>query len=123
MWLEKEEAYLGQPPDRRKLDPINDWKHQKRSLGDWFHECVRPVGEPRMCAYCDGSLTEQSRETIDHFLPRHEFPELTLSWVNLFPACDRCNSKYKRSQWSCRLVDDVGLVTMLARDVLDRIIL
>ena len=47
---------------------------------------------------------EQSRETIDHFLPRHEFPELSLSWENLFPACDRCNSTYKRTKWSCRIV-------------------
>ena len=63
-----------------------------------------PPGEPRRCAYCDGSLTEQSRETVDHFLPRHAFPELTLSWWNLFPACDRCNSEYKRMSWSCSLV-------------------
>src|SRR5262249_6288736 len=37
-------------------------------------------------------------------LPYHAFPELTLSWWNLFPACDRCNSTYKRTRWSCRLV-------------------
>jgi hypothetical protein len=49
---------------------------------------------------------EQSRETIDHFLPRHRdaFPELALAWENLFPACDRCNSQYKKTRWSCRLV-------------------
>lgn len=103
MWLEKEATYSSSPADQRPADPLS-WQHQKRTLADWFHAEVRPASEPRMCAYCDGSLVEQSRETIDHFLPRHEFPELSLSWDNLFPACDRCNSTYKRTRWSCRLV-------------------
>ncbi len=65
---------------------------------------VRAPSDPRACAYCDGSLTETSRETIDHFLPESTFPELALAWDNLFPACDRCNSTYKGARWSCRLV-------------------
>lgn len=73
MWSEKEETWLARSPSWGNTDPINDWKHQKRSLGDWFHQLVRPADAPRMCAYCDGSLTEQSRETVDHFLPRDPF--------------------------------------------------
>jgi uncharacterized protein (TIGR02646 family) len=103
-WAAKESQWRGLAPDFGKRDPLNDWSHQKRSLGAWFHARVRAPGEPRLCAYCDGSLTEQSRETIDHFLPRHVFPELALCWPNLFPACDRCNSEYKKTRWSCRIV-------------------
>jgi uncharacterized protein (TIGR02646 family) len=103
-WAAKEEQWLALAPSFRERDPLNRREHDKRTLGTWFRSLVRAEGEPRLCAYCDGSLTEQSRETIDHFLPRHEFPELTLSWWNLFPACDRCNSEYKRTRWSCRLV-------------------
>jgi uncharacterized protein (TIGR02646 family) len=103
-WAAKEKQWLDLAPDFGERDPLNDWSHQKRSLGTWFRALVRPPGEPCLCAYCDGPLDEQSRETIDHFLPRHEFPELTVSWQNLFPACDRCNSEYKKTRWSCRLV-------------------
>lgn len=103
-WAEKEKRWRDLGPNWGKRDPLNKWSHESRTLGAWFHESVRARGEPRLCAYCDGSLTEQSRETIDHFLPEHRFPELTLSWSNLFPACDRCNSQYKRTCWSTRLV-------------------
>lgn len=103
-WNTKEEKWLTPAPARRERDPLNKWVHDKRTLGAWFRARVRAPDEPHMCAYCDGSLMEQSRETIDHFLPCNEFPELTLSWWNLFPACDRCNSTYKRTRWSCRLV-------------------
>lgn len=103
-WPSKEQRWHDLAPDWGDRDPLNDWQHRKRSLASWFHELVREESEPRMCAYCDGSLHEQSRETIDHFLPEHAFRELTLSWQNLFPACDRCNSKNKRERWSCRLI-------------------
>lgn len=103
-WTAKEEQWLALGPSWGDRDPLNKWFHARRTLGAWFRDLSRAPEDPRMCAYCDGSLMEQSRETIDHFLPRHEFPELTLSWWNLFPACDRCNSAYKKARWSCRLV-------------------
>jgi uncharacterized protein (TIGR02646 family) len=103
-WEIKERRWQELAPNWGDRDPLNDWRHQTRSLASWFHELVRDASEPRMRAYCDGSLQEQSRETIDHFLPKHEFPEVALCWTNLFPACDRCNSAYKRERWSCRLV-------------------
>ena len=103
-WRDKEERWLALAPSFGERDPLNDWKHEKVGLGHWFHRLVRAPGEPLLCAYCDGSLTEQSCASIDHFLPRFEFPELTVSWWNLFPACDRCNSKYKKTRWSCRLL-------------------
>ena len=110
-WSSKEQQWLALSPSFGDRDPLNDWRHERATLGHWFRKLVRADDEPRLCAYCDGSLTEQSRETIDHFLPRREFPELTLAWQNLFPACDRCNSDYKKAQWSCRLVrPDAGAV-------------
>lgn|GEM_PF-2202522 len=103
-WADKERRWQAVLPDRGRRDPLRQWRHEKVSLAARFHDTVREVSEPRACAYCDGSLTETSRETIDHFLPEHAFPELALSWDNLFPACDRCNSTYKGTRWSCRLV-------------------
>ncbi len=44
----------------------------------------------RRCAYCDGPIGTESRETIDHFRPKGRFPTLAYAWDNLFAACDVC---------------------------------
>jgi uncharacterized protein (TIGR02646 family) len=63
------------------------------------------------CAYCDAILGVESRETIDHFKPKHQngFPELAYEWTNLYPACDMCQS-HKRSQFDANLIrpDRIG---------------
>ncbi|MDA5536112.1 TIGR02646 family protein [Yersinia mollaretii] len=45
------------------------------------------------CAFCDGPLGAESRETIEHFKPKSAFPELAFTWENLFPCCDRCQGQ------------------------------
>jgi 5-methylcytosine-specific restriction endonuclease McrA len=42
------------------------------------------------CAFCDGPLGTESRETVEHFRPKSRFPELAYHWPNLFPCCDVC---------------------------------
>lgn len=79
-------------------------KHEGRTLAKWFHELVRLEDEPPLCAYCDGEIDRTSQQTIDHFYPVHAARWLALTWQNLFPACSRCNSTYKRKQYSCRLL-------------------
>lgn len=37
--------------------------------------------------------------SIDHYLPRSEFPEFSISFQNLLMSCDFCNSTYKLAQW------------------------
>jgi uncharacterized protein (TIGR02646 family) len=45
------------------------------------------------CSFCDGyPLKVTSKETIEHFFPKKEYPELTYSWNNLFYCCDQCQS-------------------------------
>ena len=46
----------------------------------------------RHCAFCDGPLGIESRETVEHFRPKSKFPELAFAWENLFPCCDVCQS-------------------------------
>lgn len=44
------------------------------------------------CAYCECELNIESKDmTIDHFKPKSLYPNLVISWENLFPACLRCN--------------------------------
>jgi len=45
------------------------------------------------CAFCDGQIGVESRETVEHFRPKSKFPELAYEWENLFPCCDMCQSK------------------------------
>lgn len=55
------------------------------------------------CAFCDGSVGVESRETVEHFRPKSQFPALAYEWVNLFPCCDHCQSA-KREQFDERLL-------------------
>ncbi len=44
------------------------------------------------CAFCDGPIGSESRETVEHFKPKRRFPQLAYAWDNLFPCCDKCQS-------------------------------
>jgi uncharacterized protein (TIGR02646 family) len=44
------------------------------------------------CAFCDGPVGTESRETVEHFRPKSHFPKLAYQWENLFPCCDVCQS-------------------------------
>lgn len=45
------------------------------------------------CAFCDGQIGTESRETVEHFRPKSQFPDLAYAWGNLFPCCDMCQSQ------------------------------
>jgi uncharacterized protein (TIGR02646 family) len=101
-WLELLAGARAQAPSAK--DKLKEWQVDKRKLAKWFHDTVRPADEPRLCAYCDGVLVEQSPQTIDHFLPEHVCPQAGLTWENLYPSCVSCNSSYKGTRWSWHLV-------------------
>ncbi|WP_236223069.1 hypothetical protein [Pseudomonas asiatica] len=37
--------------------------------------------------------------TLDHYLPKEEFPEFSIFSKNLIPVCSPCNSSYKGVKW------------------------
>ncbi|SIT13307.1 hypothetical protein SAMN05421786_106130 [Chryseobacterium ureilyticum] len=41
------------------------------------------------CQYC----TLNSVNSLDHFIPKGDFPEFSVNPLNLFPCCSECNSK------------------------------
>lgn len=55
------------------------------------------------CAFCDGGIGIESRETVEHFRPKSQFPELAYHWDNLFPCCDMCQSN-KRENFTDELL-------------------
>jgi uncharacterized protein (TIGR02646 family) len=101
-WAEKERQYLDVKKDAGKA--LREWTKENKSMATWFHECVRPQGESRNCAYCDAILGESSSETIDHFIPCYFDRTLGFAWTNLYPACQACNTEFKGTKWSCKLL-------------------
>jgi hypothetical protein len=51
------------------------------------------------CGLNDMKGAEQTyREAYDHYLPKSKYPFTTVNFKNLTPACDDCNSIYKKEQ-------------------------
>ena len=48
------------------------------------------------CYLCECRLTPGLTE-VDHRRPQGTFPEGKFAWNNLFPACERCNKRRKKS--------------------------
>ena len=79
---------------------------------------VRDFGT--ICAYCERPCQQvaaryhkPTEESIDHFRPRHYFPQLWLDWLNLVHACRRCNQRKGRQWPGC---DDMVANRMLATE-------
>ena len=54
----------------------------------WYIRSIRNELSPDVCPMCG---SKSSAQTVDHFLGRANYPELTLFSLNLVPACG-CNS-------------------------------
>lgn len=59
----------------------------------------RVVNEYSVCPFCgiDCLLCEHDdgRDDYDHYLPKSNYPFITVNFQNLFPMCHNCNSKSK----------------------------
>lgn len=60
-------------------------------------------GRKVQCQNC----TMNEVNSLDHFIPKEQFPEFSVNPKNLFPCCSRCNS-YKGDKWR-----DTGVRTSL----------
>ena len=48
----------------------------------------------RHCSFCDAyEMGPDIEETVEHFLPKSEFPEFAYQWRNLYLCCGRCQSR------------------------------
>lgn len=46
------------------------------------------------CTFCDGfPVAHISKETIEHYYPKGEYPLKSFDWDNLFYCCDKCQSE------------------------------
>lgn len=72
-------------------------KYKDTSKNVWSKKYIREAlskMSSNKCAYCECKLGEESKYVeIEHFFPKHIYPELVVEWDNLLPSCKRCNGK------------------------------
>jgi hypothetical protein len=64
--------------------------YQSRSSSPWIAN-IRHMQLPS-CPMCGSSVTG----SVDHYLPKEDFPEFSVMAANMVPACAHCNSGMKR---------------------------
>ena len=84
-WVDHYQSGMGQPSP----DLVNHWRDFRGELGARFNG---------KCGYCERACDAASDNsaTLDHFRPRHRFPELTYEWTNWVFSCWRCNDFQRR---------------------------
>jgi uncharacterized protein (TIGR02646 family) len=64
------------------------------------------------CTFCDGyPIGETSKETIEHFYPKNDFPLQAYEWENLFYCCDKCQSEANKLAFIVTLKPDEATYT------------
>lgn len=83
-------AYLS---DEKVLELTNSFKGNGEPV--WNHaEIKAPLMESshEKCAYCECCISEESKYMeVEHFRYKDKYQDLVVAWLNLLPACKRCN--------------------------------
>ncbi len=59
------------------------------------------------CSFCDGyPIAHISKETIEHYFPKGEYPLKSFDWDNLFYCCDKCQSEANKRKFQETLKPD-----------------
>ncbi|MEO0041457.1 MAG: hypothetical protein RL329_905 [Bacteroidota bacterium] len=59
------------------------------------------------CSFCDTyPVGDKSKETIEHYYPKSDYPLLAYDWNNLFYCCDRCQSEANKTAFTATLKPD-----------------
>lgn len=82
--------------DPNRADLLSLYDYGSRAIRDFriSLESLQPISIKYTCQQCSLGATE----TLDHLLPKEEFPEYAVHPVNLIPCCSRCNG-YKSFVW------------------------
>jgi hypothetical protein len=75
---------------------VKCYSSRTKSLDSLRDKLLYPdVNDFDECPFC--GIGEPS--TLDHYLPKEEFPEFSIFSKNLIPICSPCNSSYKGAKW------------------------
>lgn len=80
----------------QKNDLLNLYNYSSKPFTELKNKIIsRPNNqEVHTCQYC----TINSINTLDHIMPKENYPEFVVHPKNLFPTCSQCNS-YKSTKW------------------------
>lgn len=53
----------------------------------------------RYCPICSENYRDRGGKTVDHKLPRSQYPWLSLEWQNLWVICQACNREKGEKHW------------------------
>lgn len=67
-------------------------KHLTSLRGELLYPDIEDFSECPLCGIGEP-------DTLDHYLPKDEFPEFSILSKNLIPVCGPCNSNYKGLKW------------------------
>lgn len=70
-------------------------------IGDHYQAFMQ-ANRKGICPFCGlvdiNGVHDRIREAYDHYLPKALYPFNSINFRNLAPACNKCNSSYKRSK-------------------------
>lgn len=125
-WIDRGPEPDGVAGYARQFTP--DWvayfRHQAggRPTDSYWRQFLTLLGQcsAGICWYCErqcepASSARPLAATVDHFRPRHRFPELAYEWSNWIFSCRRCNVENKQGKWP-----DAGYVDPCAADEPER---
>lgn len=79
--------------DKAKMVSYYNYRILQKPGGRTFYDQVFMSAPNNICPYC----TINSVKTIDHYLPKSEYPSYSITPVNLVPSCTDCNFEKKLS--------------------------
>jgi len=71
------------------LITLYEQKLVKNASGRKLYQKIKNTAPDGFCQLCHAGLAE----TLDHYLPKEQFPSLSIAPFNLIPACLRCNKE------------------------------
>ena len=125
-WLAKKSAavHAVEDHDQRRDEADRLWRsakgNQRRIRLNEIEETLRTMASGReRCMYCEDS----QGSAIEHFWPRHHYPDSTFRWENLLYACTHCNSNEKRTRFPLQEDGSPLLLDPTAEEPLDHLLL
>jgi uncharacterized protein (TIGR02646 family) len=77
--------------------------------GGLYSEMRKQLGKisNEHCSFCDSyPLGDTSKETIEHYYPKADYPLQSHDWDNLFYCCDKCQSEANKNTFKKTLKPD-----------------
>jgi uncharacterized protein (TIGR02646 family) len=99
---------------------LSRYKHGQHT---WKDVTCRPVIRAELgamqrgfCAYCERSIAREDQRHIEHFRCRHDYPQHTFDWHNLFFSCQCLESCGEFKDKNARPYDPAHLIDPCRED-------